>query len=202
MLIARRLRPSEADAALGTVVAAFRHDPLLRWWFPDDATYAGLAGRFFGVLLQTRVEGGEVWVVDAGGAIAAVSMWVPPGGNLLGPEVVGERYAQVVAALPAPSAQRVAATDEVVDALLPDVPHWYLGVLATHPDHRGAGAGTAVCAPVFDAADRSGTPIVLETANPANVGYYTRRGFAVLREAALAGPLTVHVMHRTPSALP
>jgi GNAT superfamily N-acetyltransferase len=217
---ARRLRPSEAAVALRTVVAAFRRDPLLRWWFADDETYDELAGRFFGVLLETRLEGGEVWVVDAGDDIAAVSMWVPPGGNLLGPEVAAERYAQVVAGLPASSGERVAATDEVVDALLPTEPHWYLGVLATHPDHRGAGLGSVVCAPVFDAADRAGLPIVLETANPANVGYYTRRGFAMLHQAAIVpdgaqtavdgadgtdanatGPLTMCIMLRAPATV-
>jgi len=222
----RRLLPGERDAALTTVVAAFVADPLVRWWFPDDSTYPELARRFFGVLLDTRLDGGEVWVVDGplpdgrapsgnglgAGHPGAVSMWLPPGGNLIGPDVAAARYADVLAGLPAPSAERIAATDEVVDALLPTEPHWYLGVLATHPAHRGAGFGTAVCEPVFAAADRAGVPIVLETANPANVGYYTRRGFSVLRHRGLAGDdepdagrgavatelLTVWVMLRSP----
>jgi len=221
----RRLHADQRDAALATVVAAFRADPLLRWWFPDDATYDVLASRFFGVLLDTRLEGGEVWVVgpaheagdedgpgahDGAGVVAAVSMWVPPGGNLLGPDVASARYGEVVGGLPAPSAERIAATDEVVDVLIPLDPHWYLGVLATHPDHRGCGLGTAVCEPVFAAADRAGVPIVLETANPRNVGYYTRRGFAVLQQASVdpepgaaddrEEPLTMRIMLRAPRA--
>jgi ribosomal protein S18 acetylase RimI-like enzyme len=234
----RRLHAEQRDAALATVVAAFRTDPLLRWWFPDDATYDALASRFFGVLLDTRLDGGEVWVVDfsgdtgdmadrggtregagdgtggtggtggGSGVVGAVSMWVPPGGNLLGPDIASERYCEVVGGLPAQSAERIVVTDEAVDALIPVDPHWYLGVLATHPDHRGCGLGTAVCEPVFAAADRAGVPIVLETANPLNVGYYTRRGFAVLRQAALdpgpaaangrAEPLTMRIMFRAP----
>lgn len=204
----RRLIPSERGAALDTVVAAFVGDPILRWWFPDDATYPDLAHRFFGVLLDTRLEGGEVWVVDDAGDVAAVSMWVPPGGNLLGPDVASARYAEVVDGFPAPSAERIGASDEVVDALLPVEPHWYLGVLAVHPRHRGASYGTLVCEPVFAAADRAGVTVVLETANAANVGYYQRRGFSVLHEAELAcaddGPaapsdaLSVRVMARAP----
>ena len=210
----RRLSPPERDAALDTVVAAFVTDPILRWWFPDDATYPELAHRFFGVLLDTRLEGGEVWVVEDGGDVAAVSMWVPPGGSLLGPEVASARYDEVVEGFPAPSAERIGASDEVVDALLPVEPHWYLGVLAVHPAHRGSGFGTRVCEPVFAAADRAGVTVVLETANAANVGYYQRRGFSVLHEAALAcaddgtapeesappagEPLTVRVMLRAP----
>jgi GNAT superfamily N-acetyltransferase len=197
----RRLLAADRESALATVVAAFVADPLVRWWFPDDATYADLAGRFFGVLLDTRLEGGEVWVVDAAGCVGAVSMWVPPGGNLLGPDVVAGRYGDVVSALPAQSAERIGTADEVIDALLPRSPHWYLGVLACHPGHRGAGLGTAVCEPVFAAADRAGVPIVLETATAANVGYYTRRGFSVFQQAALdqaGAPLTVRVMLREP----
>ena len=209
----RRLSPHERAGALETVVAAFAADPLVRWWFPDDATYPDLASRFFGVLLDTRLEGGEVWAVEIDGTVAAVSMWVPPGGNLIGPDVAGARYNDVVAGLPAPSAERIAATDEVIDELLPTEPHWYLGVLATRPDHRNAGLGTLVCGPVFAAADRAGVAIALETAPSVNVAYYTRRGFSVLHEAELASdvsedenadadgePLTVRIMLRSPRA--
>ncbi len=176
----RRIRPGERDAVLAFVVTAFRADPQVRWWFPDDDRYVEQASRFFGVLLDTRIEGGEVWVDDACGAVA---MWIPPGGNLIGPELAAARYAAVVAELPPGCARRVAATDEAVDRLLPGRAHWYLGVLACHPDRRGLGLGAAVAAPVLAAADRAGLPVALETALPANVGYYTRRGFAVVGTA-------------------
>lgn len=186
----RRIRPSERATALDTVVAAFRHDPQLRWWFPDDAEYDDAAPAFFGVLLDTRMEGGEVWVADGG---LAVAMWLPPGGNLIGPEVAASRYAGVLAQLPPHSAQRIQRTDDAVDHLLPGCAHWYLGVLACHPDHRGHGLGHAAAAPVLAAADRADLPVAVETSLPANVGYYTRRGFAVLGSARLgdgdeAGP--------------
>ncbi len=176
----RRVRPGERDAVLGTVVAAFRDDPQVRWYFPDDEVYEASAPRFFGFLLDTRVEGGEVWVADDA---AAVAMWVPPGGNLLGPEVVARHYAALVADLPEASARRIASTDEVVDGLLPACSHWYLGVLATHPSRRGEGLGSQVLAPVLAAADRAGLPVALETSTPRNVAYYTRRGFAVAGHA-------------------
>jgi GNAT superfamily N-acetyltransferase len=199
----RRLAAADRGAALRTVVSAFRADPLLRWWFPDDATYDALAARFFGVLLDTRLEGGEVWVTDGAGAVA---MWIPPGGNLIGPDVVAARYGDMVTALPAPSAQRIAATDDVVDTLLPSEPHWYLGVLATRPDRRGSGLATAVCGPVFAAADRSGLPIVLETCTATNVAYYMRRGFSVIHQVHLGAsngatdpePPTLRIMFRAP----
>ncbi|HET9653815.1 MAG TPA: GNAT family N-acetyltransferase [Kineosporiaceae bacterium] len=178
----RRIRPGERARALETIVAAFRRDPQVRWWFPDDEGYRAGAPEFFGVLLDTRIEGGEVWVADGG---LAVAMWVPPGGNLIGPELAERQYTAMIAGLPQQAGARIQRTDEAVDALLPATAHWYLGVLACHPDHHGRGLGAAVAAPVLAAADRAGLPVALETASPVNVGYYTRRGFAVIGEVRL-----------------
>jgi predicted N-acetyltransferase YhbS len=100
----------------------------------------------------------------------------------------------------------VAAADEAVDGLLPRASHWYLGVLACHPDRRGEGLGSAVVEPVLAAADRAGLPVALETASLRNVAYYMRRGFAVAGHTSVqrpAGPdgdqpLDVWVMQRQP----
>lgn len=200
MVAARRILRQERDAALRTVVDAFRTDPQVRWWFPDDDTYEAGAGAFFGVLLDTRIDGGEVWVVDG---LGAVSMWIPPGGNLLGPDVVEARYADVLADLPGPAPARIAETDQLVDKLLPDGPHWYLGVLASRQELRGRGLGSAVMRPVFAAADRAGLPVVLETSTPANVDFYIRRGFSVVAARTAGGPdgPVLRVMVREPSPL-
>jgi GNAT superfamily N-acetyltransferase len=178
----RRIRPGERATALETIVAAFRRDPQLRWWFPDEDEYDESARAFFGVLLDTRIEGGEVWVADGGRAVA---MWVPPGGNLIGPELASARYSTMVASLSADAGERIQRTDEAVDHLLPSGAHWYLGVLACHPDHHRNGLGSTVAAPVLSAADRAGLPVALETSSQVNVGYYTRRGFAVIGEVSL-----------------
>ena len=197
MTSARRIRAHERDAALRTVVDAFRSDPQVRWWFPDDEVYADAARAFFGVLLDTRIEGGEVWVVED---VSAVSMWIPPGGNLLGPDVVAARYAEVVEGLPAPAPQRIRQTDEQVDALLPTEPYWYLGVLACRPGVQRRGLGSAVLGPVFSVADRAGLPVVLETSTVGNVDFYIRRGFAVRADFAppIPGAPEIRVMCREP----
>jgi GNAT superfamily N-acetyltransferase len=194
---ARRIRETERDAALAMVVEAFRSDPQVRWWFPDDGSYEPSAAHFFGFLLDTRMGGGEVWVVDG---VHAISIWIPPGGNLLGPDVVATRYAEIVAHLPAPAPERILAMDEMVDALLPREPHWYLGVLACRRSCRGQGLGSAVAAPVLAAADRAGLPVALETSTASNVDLYTRRGFAVVGQISTGGATdpVVWVMRREP----
>src|SRR5450755_2785083 len=193
VLQARRIRAEERDAALATVVEAFRCDPQVRWYFPDDSGYDRSASCFFGVLLDSRIAGGEVWVVDG---VRAVSMWIPPGGNLLGPESARASYSAMVAALPGPAPERITAIDDLVDTLLPREAHWYLGVLACRPESRGRGLAAAVTSPLLTAADRAGLPVALETSTSANVDYYTRRGFAVMGASRIgdAADLVIRVM--------
>lgn len=196
-MMVRRARPGERDAVLATLVAAFTQDPQLRWYFPDGV--AGEGGeRFFGVLLDTRLEGGEVWTDDG---LRAAALWVPPGGNLLGPAVTSARYAAAMADLPGPAPERVARADAAVEQLLPRGPHWYLGVLACRPEHRGRGLASAVLRPVLASADRTGTPVALETATDRNVCYYARHGFreAGARDLGPGAPV-LHVLVRPPAA--
>ncbi len=196
MIEVRRIRSNERDHALATVVEAFRHDPQVRWCFPQEARYDVDARVFFGVLLDVRMEGGEVWVADD---CAAVAMWNPPGGSLIGPDIARRRYADAIATLSSPGAERVQAIDDAVDPLLPSDLHWYLGVLACHPQYQRRGLARAVVQPVLAAADRCELPVALETSTPANVAYYTRLGFAVAAEVTLDDALTVSVMRREPS---
>ena len=173
----RRLEPAEREHALTTVVAAFATDPLLRWVWADEERYDACAPGFFGVLLDLRRAGGEVWAAGGG---AAVAMWDPPGGLLTRPSVD-----------PWPALQETFTADErakwaIYERLLGDRGldlHWYLGVLATDPVHQRRGLAAAAVAPVLAAADRTRTPAYLETASEANMTYYRRFGFAVEREA-------------------
>lgn len=192
----RRMSPAERDATLRTVVHAFAADPLLRWWFPGEE-YDARAAAFFGFLLDLRVDGGEVWLAGDGGA---VSMWNPPGGLLVEPGSAQERWETVRDGLPDDVAGRLDAVEHQVHAALPRHPHWYLGVLATHPDRRRQGLASAVLAPVLAHADRAGLEVWLETASAPNLGFYARHGFAVTQTLQVDDAPQVHVLRRTPAA--
>lgn len=189
-----RLYPDGRERALATVVAAFSTDQLLRWVWPDDVRYAACAPSFFGLLVDLRLEGGEVWTADGG---AAVAMWDPPGG--LYQEVPGERWTGVQQAFTERERAAWAAYDEAMHVPKEAGPHWYLGVLATEPERQGTGLGRAVCAPMLGAADRAGLPAYLETASTGNVTIYRRLGFEPVREATMAdGGPTCWLMRREP----
>ena len=54
----------------------------------------------------------------------------------------------------------------------PSEPHWYLNLLATHPDWQRQGLGSALMDVMFERADADGLPCYLETETPENVAYY------------------------------
>jgi ribosomal protein S18 acetylase RimI-like enzyme len=178
--------PADRDRAIGSLVAAFVGDPVLRHLFPDDATYPRYAAAFFGRLFDKRVRRGTIWTVDRGSSVA---MWDAPG---TADEPADGDLADV---LPADALARADAYDEAVHAALPSTPFWYLGVLGTHPELAGRRWGRAVMRAGLLRAAEDGLPAVLETSNPANVEIYRRAGWDVL-SVVQARPLTIWIMHQ------
>jgi ribosomal protein S18 acetylase RimI-like enzyme len=176
--------PGDRDRAVGSLVAAFVGDPVLRYLFPDDVTYPTYAAAFFGRLFDKRVHGETIWTIGGG---ASVAMWDAPAAT-------GQTPNDVLAGqLPADALDRVNAYDEAVHAALPTTPFWYLGVLGTHPDHAGRRWGRAVMRAGLRRAAADGLPAVLETSNPTNVEVYRRAGWKVLRMVPVT-PLTIWIM--------
>ena len=60
-------------------------------------------------------------------------------------------------------------------------PHWYLAGIGVDPSAQRRGIGTALLEPGLEAAARSGLPAVLLTNSEANLPFYERHGFEVVR---------------------
>jgi GNAT superfamily N-acetyltransferase len=168
--------PADRPRVVETFVAAFAADPAVRHFFPDDAEYPTQAATFVGHLFDRRVRRNGVWLADDG---AATALWeLPAARSTLDSTVDGAMD------LPADVLARLGAYDAAVHHLLPADPHWYLGVLATHPDHAGRRLGRAVMAAGVAAAWSAGLPAYLETSNPRNVDVYRSAGWAVVGETS------------------
>ena len=63
---------------------------------------------------------------------------------------------------------------------------------------RGKGLSRAVLAPIFEAADRDGVPVYLETMDERNVAIYERLGFTLVGRSELAGGLPNWELLREP----
>jgi ribosomal protein S18 acetylase RimI-like enzyme len=66
--------PADRQPIVSSLVAAFPADPVLRYLFPDDATYPEHAAAFFGHLFDKRVHRQSIWTIGG----AAVAIWEPP----------------------------------------------------------------------------------------------------------------------------
>lgn len=182
-----RVRPATAadhDAVVTTVVAAFAQDPAFRWFFPDPATFDERATAFVTAVLRPRLAADAVWVVGDG---AAVALWEPPGAGGGG---------SVENAVPADTYARLQQWERAAHRFIPDEPHWYLGILATHPAHAGQGLAKLAAAPGLARATEAGLTCWLETATATNVAMYRRRGWTTVGAVEVDG-VTCTVM-RTP----
>lgn len=181
----RRAAPEDRSGVVATVKDAFANDPA--WAFILGGDYEWLAAHFTAALFDLRVASSNVWVSDD---LAAVAMWDAPGRNPVGghAEIVWSRYRALAGE---EAFERLASYNAAVrGASLPE-PHWYLGVLATHPERQREGLATAVLAPTLAEADRLGLPCCLETSTEENRRFYEGRGFGEAREIRVpGGPLT------------
>jgi len=175
--------PEDRPRIVATVVAAFDQDPAFRAFFGNGADFADLARVYVEASATRRIAVGGVWLGAGGDAVA---LWSPPVGSADAPSVVAD--------LPADVAARLAVYDGAVGQAIPSAPHWYLGMLASHPARRGEGLARRVAEPGLAAARADGVPAVLETTNPANVVMYERSGWRVIAEATDVLGLDVWVL--------
>jgi len=166
--------PADRAQTLSVLTDAFAGDPVVRWIFPDDATYPARAETFFGFLFDVRVAARGAWITAGGESVA---LWSPPG------DAAGEweerAWANVADTFTASELERCGAWDAAVAPHHPDAQHWYLGVLGTASRSQGRGLGPAVAGPGLAAARDEALPAFLETAIEGNVRLYERLGFAV-----------------------
>lgn len=194
--------PADREQAVASLVAAFVKDPVLRYLFPDDASYPQYAAAFFGHLFDKRVGQGTIWTIGHG---ASLAMWDAPHatGEPAADALADRRPAEALARarstdaladrLPADALARVDAYERALFGALPAAPYWYLGVLGTHPDYAGRRWGHAVMEVGLRRAAAAGLPAILETGDPANVEVYRRAGWQV-RDTLAVGPLPIWVM--------
>jgi ribosomal protein S18 acetylase RimI-like enzyme len=146
------------------------------------------------------VTDAEVWTTAA--PITGCSRWLAPGRSqvhlgpmlralLVTPFRVREATARFLAYGRAVESMRLAAVPE---------PHWYLAGIGVDPIQRRRGIGSALLGPGMEASARDLVPCALLTNTEANLAFYARHGFEVVREGRTPdnGP-RAWVMRRKPT---
>jgi GNAT superfamily N-acetyltransferase len=192
----RRVGEAETAYVADLLALAFYSDPTWSWAFPDEARRLEQHRALWTLFLTSAVPYGWVWMTEDGGAAA---LWVPPGQA----ELTEEAEAQIPPMLHeqlGAHANDVLALMDSFEANHPGhTPHYYLSLLATHPDHRGQGKGMGLLAANLHELDALQMPAYLESSNRANDRRYERLGFRQVGEfAAPPGKPTLACMWRDP----
>lgn len=183
MLVRRATRADLTQLSV-TAITAFGEDPVMRWLYPDDDEYFRPGGETIRRAMAGWVEHNEVWCTDD---CAALAVWIQPGR----PEAPDDGAAPT--SPPSPELlERFGIIGPLMAQHTPTEDHWYLQLLATHPDWQRQGLGAALMAAKFESADRDGIPCHLETETLVNVAYYRRHGFDVHAEFDIPAGEHVH----------
>ena len=170
----RRATRADLTQLSVTAVRAFGADPVMRWLYPDDDEYFAPGGEVMRGAMTTWIEHNEVWCTDDA---AALAVWIQPGR----PEAPENTDPSLVPP-PPDRLERFGIIGPLMAEHTPPEDHWYLQLLATHPDWQRQGLGAALMAAKFEQADAEGLPCHLETETVVNVAYYRRHGFEVHTE--------------------
>ncbi|APE23272.1 MULTISPECIES: GNAT family N-acetyltransferase [Streptomyces] len=183
----------DAPMVSRTLARAFVDDPMMSWFFPDEASREAGLGRYF-ITLFTRQYGlhGVCERTDA-----AAAFWVAPEGQEKAvPDAATVRELQEILG---DRAELFRAAVEAAAEHTPPEPHWYLAVIGADPAARGQGHGSALLRSGLAKADAAGMPVYLESSKPDNLPVYEHFGFVVLGEASLpGGGPTLWAMRRAP----
>lgn len=175
-----RLEEDRLGEASGVLARAFHDDPAWVWLIPDPAKRRRLLPWLFRVGFD--VTAADVWTTA--GVVRGAARWLPPGRP---PMRVGPTLKALVTTpfRLGPAIAPFLAYGRSVEALRAEAmpePHWYLAGIGVDPSAQRRGVGAALLRPGLEAAARAGLPAVLLTNNAANLAFYERHGFAVVRE--------------------
>lgn len=181
---ARRAEVKSLSKVLGR---AFFDDPVMQWMMPDDARRAKALPRIFAAMTRHHFLAGDaVELARRDGGLGAAALWDPPG---RWQTTTREDLAMLPTFLLAMrgESKRGMEVSELMKRHHPEEPHWYLAVIGSDPDVRGAGFGQALMASRLDRCDAEGAPAYLESTKESNVPYYLRFGFEVTGELVVPG---------------
>jgi len=179
----------EKDRSMATLVTAFTADPLIRWLFPDAHRFLSYFPQFNNYFAGSAFDHNSAYRTDDFGATA---LWLPPGagpdeealGAVIAEGVDGRRQGEVFAVF------------EQVKASHPGVAHWYLPVIGVDPWPQGKGYGSALLAHGLAVCDRSHIAAYLEATKPANIPFYKRFGFEVVKTIQVGSSPPITPMFR------
>jgi GNAT superfamily N-acetyltransferase len=158
----------------------FRADPTVTWGMTTEQIFLSLHHKFVEICAMPAFDRNGVHVfTDFSGA----AIWYPPGVELDGVKVAD----LFSSALMSDCTEAFFDLLEACEKYRPDSPYWELEMLAIDPACQRKGLGSQLLDYGLAICDRDGSPVYLESSNPANLTFYCRHGFELLAEVELPG---------------
>jgi GNAT superfamily N-acetyltransferase len=175
-ITAHRATAADRDLVANIVLLAFEHDPL--WSHALSALREDAESRraYWQIYVDGALRYPWTWIAGEGEAIAT---WIPPNGTELADEQEHQMTEFVGQHLPATD-DFFALLDLFERAHPREVPHYYLSLIGTHPEHRGKGVGMGLLRDNLEVIDAEHMPAYLESSNPANNKRYESVGFQAI----------------------
>ena len=182
---------AEKRSVIETIALAFAADPVIRWLFPDPATFLNEFPEFVDAYGGNAFEHGCAHFAED---FAAGALWLPPTVHP-NEEALVDLFRTTV-----PEERRADAfeTLEALDSFHPEAPFWHLPLIGTEPTQQRKGYGSALLRHALDACDREGAVAYLESTNPANLSLYVRHGFEVSGTIQIGEAPPLFPMRREP----
>lgn len=190
----RSVAPEEQEWVTFLITAGFIVDPVVRWLWPEAATYLTTMPRFVKAFGGRSFEHGSAY---ATGDQKAAALWLPPG---VTPDE-DAMMALIQPSVPADRLDSVASVMEQMESYHPkDADCWYLPLIATDPNWVGNGHGSALLAHALKRCDEDDAAAYLESSNLRNVSLYKRFGFAIMGEVQAGSSPVLYPMLRQPKS--
>ncbi|MFC8045779.1 GNAT family N-acetyltransferase [Nocardia sp. NPDC057353] len=175
-----RAGPDEVPEVAAAYLRAGADEAVAVWVAgAEEAAVAELRRAHTPAVIAAAIRDDEVWIARADGAIRAVAVWqrMADGSRY---RAEADELRSLAAAHPEVGAwQRLAlAVGRVATAHPREYPHRYLHSIATVPEHRGTGAGTALLGAGLDRLAATGESAFLAASTERSARLYARLGFA------------------------
>ena len=178
------LSEEQIEPAGALLARAFHNNPLVIHMSPDEEERGRSSPAFFSAFVRYGYLAGEVSATE--GTLDGVAVWLPPDAVEMDPDLMDQAG---ISALPstvgAEAFGRMMTVFGHLDTLRRrdvTVPHWYLTLIGVEPERQGQGIAGSLLRPMLARADAERLPCYLETADPANVPFYLKKGFEIVVE--------------------
>jgi RimJ/RimL family protein N-acetyltransferase len=190
---------AERRAVVDALARAFFDDPVVGWFFPDEARRMGQLQRLWMYLGEKDWFTHDLTFTTA--AVAGAAVWIPPDRWRIGILQQLRLTPGVISGIGLRDFPRALRGFNLMESEHPRTPpHYYLPQIGVVPEWQGRGLGTALLQPMLERCDRERIPAYLEASTPRSRACYERNGFVVTGEFTFPDGPTQWPMWREPGA--